>query len=60
MKPVCPMDSGDMCLPHDDVGSMVSQPSARELSEINDLLWNMFTVAVFAKVSSPESARSVS
>ena len=31
MKPTCPTAAGDMRVPHDDVGSIVSHPSAREL-----------------------------
>ena len=31
VNPVCPNGAGDIRVPHDDVGSIVSQPSAREL-----------------------------
>src|SRR6188508_3384619 len=31
VKPVCPIARGDIRVPQEDVGSMVSQPSAREL-----------------------------
>ena len=31
VKPTCPNAAADMRVPHDEVGSIVSQPSAREL-----------------------------
>ena len=35
VKPTCPNARGDIRVPHDDVGNIVSQPSARELPGIS-------------------------
>ena len=45
MKPVWPIAEGDSRVPHDDVGSIVSHPSARELPGTSVSLMNVRIVS---------------
>ena len=59
VKPVCPTETLDILRPQDDVGSIVSQPSALELFGVDVLLAKYPKVDRETSLSSPRKLPSI-